>query len=79
MENKSLITNTDSEALTPADLIKKHNSDPNHIISDEEMQSLRIGLDEEDEENLKKEIDVKEEEEFGGKSHENNSYDILDA
>jgi hypothetical protein len=78
MENKKLITTTANEALTPAELIKKHNSNPNHIITENEMRNLKVGNDAEDNKELNREI---EEKEAGDNcdNHENNPYDILNA
>ncbi len=80
MKNNNLSTNreNDNEALTPAELIKKHNANPNHIISDSEMKNLKVGDNAEDDTELKNKIERKELEE-NCHHHENNSYDILDA
>ena len=44
MKNNNLSTNreNDNEALTPAELIKKHNANSKHIISDNEMKNLKV-------------------------------------
>ena len=78
MEDKSIITTIADEALTPAELIKKHNLNPKHIITENEMRNLKVGEDAEDEKELKREIEEKEAEENCG-HHENNTYDILNA
>jgi hypothetical protein len=78
MENKKLITTTANEALTPAELIKKHNSNPNHIITENEMRNLKVGNDAEDNKELNREIEEKEAED-NCDNHENNPYDILNA
>jgi hypothetical protein len=82
MENKDDIEEQESnskEALTPEELIKKHLSNPKHIITDEEMKNLKVGNDAEEEKELEKEIDNKEAEEGYGHRHENNAFDILDV
>ncbi|MCW3113011.1 MAG: hypothetical protein JWR18_1407 [Segetibacter sp.] len=78
MENKKLITTTANEALTPAELIKKHNSNPNHIITENEMRNLKVGNNAEDNKELNREIEEKEAED-NCDNHENNPYDILNA
>lgn len=43
-KDTSAIKGDDSDnALTPAELIKKHIKDPKHLISDEEMKNLIVG------------------------------------
>ena len=76
MADKTVNTVAHSSALTPAELIKKHNFNPKHIITENEMRNLKVGEDAEDEKELKREIEEKEAEENCG-HHENNTYDIL--
>lgn len=78
MEDKNLITALVDEALTPAELIKKHNSNPKHIITENEIKNLKIGDDAEDSNELKRKIEEKEAED-NCHNHENNPYDILNA
>jgi hypothetical protein len=79
MENQiPLSENNANEALTPAELIKKHNSNPKHIITDDEMKNLKVGDDAETASELQAEIEEKEAED-NCHNHENNPYDILDA
>ena len=80
MKNENVITKGDNsnEALTPAELIKKHMSNPNHKITEDEMKNLKIGNDAEDEKELTRKIQEKEAED-NCHHHENNTYDILDA
>ena len=79
MENQiPTIANTPYEALTPAELIKKHNYNPGHIITDDEMKNLKVGDDAETAAELKEDIEGKEAED-DCHQHENNSYDLLDA
>ena len=79
MENQiSTIANNPNEALTPAELIKKHNSNPRHIITDNEMKNLKVGDDAETASELKAEIEEKEAED-NCHDHETNPFDILDS
>ena len=78
MEQRNHHNSTANEALTPAELIKKHNSDPQHKITEEELRNLKVGNDAEDEEQLKKDIERKQAED-NTHNHENNTYDIFDA
>ncbi|MDB5249716.1 MAG: hypothetical protein JWQ40_4110 [Segetibacter sp.] len=80
MEDKNLSTVKDdySKALTPAELIRKHNADPKHVITADEIKNLKVGKEAEDEKELNREIDDKEAED-NCRHHENNIYDILDA
>ena len=50
------------KGLTPKELIKKHLQDPNHKVTDEELMSLKVGSAAEDQDELKKEALVIEEE-----------------
>jgi hypothetical protein len=77
MEDKNRVT-TDDEALTPAELIKRHNSNPNHVITDNEMKNLKVGDDVEDSNELNRKVEEKEAED-NFRNHENSPYDILDA
>ena len=80
MTNTNVTPNQENvgEALTPAELIKKHNSNPKHIITEDEMRNLKVGDDAEDDNELNRKIEEKEAED-NCHHHENNSYDILDA
>jgi hypothetical protein len=78
MDDKTLITRAADEALTPSELIKKHNSNPKHIITENEMRNLKVGDDAEDNKELNREIEEKEAED-NCHNHENNPFDILDA
>jgi hypothetical protein len=78
MEDKTLITTAADEALTPSELIKKHNSNPKHIITENEMRNLKVGDDAEDNKELNRAIEEKEAED-NCHNHENNPFDILDA
>ena len=53
-------------------------SNPNHVVTDDEMKNLLVGDDAIVKEELIKEIKEKEAED-DCHNHENNSYDILDA
>ncbi len=66
------------EPLTPAELIKKHNSNQKHIITEIEMRNLKVGDGAEDNKELNRDIEEKEAED-NCHHHENNPYDILDA
>jgi hypothetical protein len=78
MKKNNLITSRekDNESLTPAELMKKHNANSEHIISDNEMRNLKIGDNAEDDTELKNEIEEKEAED-NCHHHENNTYDLL--
>ncbi len=78
MKDKNLIATTDKDALTPAELMKKHNSNPKHIITENEMRKLRVGESAEDKMELSRQIERKEAEDDCS-HHENNTYDILNA
>jgi hypothetical protein len=80
MEDKSLLTSTgdDSTPLTPAELVKKHSSNRDHIISENEMRNLKIGDDATDSTELDRALEEKDAENNTG-HHENNTYDIFDA
>ena len=81
MEDKNIIADDDKagEALTPAELIKKHNADPNHIISDSEMNNLKIGDTAIDEESRNEAIEKKIAEDVVQGKDKMNPYDILDT
>lgn len=69
-------TAENDESLTPKELTKKHLEDPKHIISEEEMKSLKTDPD------ADKELDQKEEEKLNELKNETgkrppNPYDIL--
>ena len=66
------------EALTPAELIKKHNADPNHVITDEDLKNLKVGQDAEDKDEHNREVEDREAEEKPDR-HNNNPYDILNG
>ena len=78
MKNKVFTALNDNEALTPEELIKKHNANPEHLISDNEMKNLKIGDKAVSQDELIRKIQEKEAEDNCNK-HENNSYDIFDA
>jgi hypothetical protein len=79
MKNQiSLTQNGANEALTPAELIKKHNSNPRHIITDNEIKNLKVGDDAETAAELQAKIEEKEAED-NCHNHENNPYNIADA
>jgi hypothetical protein len=81
MENKDINEEpggNPSEALTPRELVKKHFSNPKHIITTEELKNLKVGDDAEEKKELEKKIEEKEAEEGLGHQHENNAFDILD-
>jgi len=48
--------------LTPADLVKRHMQDPTHVVTDEELRNVKVGDDAEDEKEVNKEADAKEDE-----------------
>jgi len=50
------------EKLTPEELMKKHLTDPNHVITDDEFAKLKVGIDAEDETEINKEVEEKSEE-----------------
>lgn len=79
MDNQTPTTeNNVNEALTPAELVKKHNSNPRHIITDDEMKNLKVGDDAETASELQAEIEEKEAED-NSHNHANNPFDVLDA
>ena len=39
------IMESKNKKLTPAELIKKHLNDRNHVITDEELQKVMVGVD----------------------------------
>jgi hypothetical protein len=78
MEEQKSITTIANEALTPAELIKKHNLNPKHKITENEMRNLMVGEEAENKEELNRKIAEKEAED-NCRHHENNTYDILDA
>ena len=69
-----------NKIITPKDLVKKHIQDPNHVISDEEFDHVKVGEEGEDKAEVKKEIADKEEEleNLIHKKDGDSSYDILD-
>jgi hypothetical protein len=75
MEDKSLIIKS-KNALTPAELVEKHISHPEHLITDDEMINLKVGEKAEDKEEFNREVEEKEAED-NTHNHENNPYDIL--
>jgi hypothetical protein len=82
MENKYNVEKPESEfkeSLTPGELMKRHLFDRKHIITDEEMENLKVGKEAEENKELQKEIKDKVEEDDLDHRHENNAFDILDA
>jgi hypothetical protein len=77
MQDLNTTTAPEDVALTPAELMKKHNSNPNHIITDSEMKNLKVGDEVATRKAINKEIEEK------GLADQNkrrsNPYDILDA
>ena len=78
MKDKNTITTEGTEALTPAELMKKHNSDPKHWITENEIKNLKVGADAEGIMELIRKTKEKEDED-NCHHHENNTYDILDV
>lgn len=78
MEDQRLPAAITNEALTPAELIKKHISNPKHTITEDELRNLRVGDETENSKELTRKIEEKEAED-NCHHHENNTYDILDA
>lgn len=48
--------------VTPHDLVRKHIEDPDHVITDEEMQNLSVGTAAEDYAEVNKEVEEIDEE-----------------
>ena len=48
------------QRLTAAELVRKHLKDPNHVVTDEELQNVKVGSEAEVDES--KEVDKLEEE-----------------
>jgi hypothetical protein len=36
-----------NKSLTPSELVKKHISDPSHVITDEELKKVKVGITDE--------------------------------
>jgi len=45
-QNFQNATRRQTEELTPSELVKRHIEDPNHVITDEELRSVKLVLDE---------------------------------
>ncbi len=50
------------ENLTPRDLVNKHIHDENHVVTEEEMQKLKVGDSAQSEEKINKEAEIRKEE-----------------
>ena len=50
------------ESLTPAELMKKHMKDPNHVVTEDELRKVKVGDDGEDVKQIEKEVDAKKDE-----------------
>lgn len=69
----------DNNGSTPEELVKKHILDPKHIVSDNEMQHMKVGDEAEDKKGFEEDVDNKEEEiENTPDQQGSNSYDILE-
>jgi hypothetical protein len=79
MVDKNLITTIANEALTPEELIERHNANPEHKITDDEIKNLKIGDKANDPDDFANVVEDKLAEDDMEHHHENNSYDILDA
>jgi hypothetical protein len=62
--------------LTPNQLLKKHISDPDHKVTDEELKLVKVGVDAENELEVEKRVAEKEEENHS-KPHLPNPYDVV--
>jgi hypothetical protein len=64
MENNNLSTEETNkdENLTPAELMKKHMKDPNHVVTEDELRKVKVGGDAEDDIEVAKEADAKKDE-----------------
>jgi hypothetical protein len=51
-----------NKKLTPAELVKIHLKDPSHVITDEELQMVKVGADGDDKPGLENAINLKKEE-----------------
>lgn len=71
-------SNPEENELTPSELVKKHISDKEHVITNEELDHLKIGAEAESKDELEKEVEEKLEEDGLSDEHETNSYDLLD-
>jgi len=54
-DNASGSNNKKGGKLTPAELFQKHIKDPNHVVTEEELKNLKVGVDAEDEKEISKE------------------------
>lgn len=65
MENSNPSSNEvtkKDESLTPAELMKKHMKDPNHVVTEDELRKVKVGGDAEDNKEVAKEADAKKNE-----------------
>lgn len=69
----------DNSGSTPEELVKKHILDPKHIVTDSEMQHMKVGDEAEDKKDFEEDVDSKEQEiENTPDQQGSNSYDILE-
>lgn len=64
------------EVFTPHDLIKRHIENKDHVVTDEELQKVKVGWEAESAEAARKEIKQKKDE-LESKDHVPNPYDII--
>ena len=64
------------ENLSPRDLIKKHIENKDHVVTDEELQTVKVGQQAGSEEANRKEVDARKEE-LESTPHLPNPYDVL--
>lgn len=78
MKKKAATPKESKKPLTPGELIKKHIHDQNHVVTDEELQQVKVGVDAVDESEVKKrEKELEEGIEELKEKHAPNPYDVL--
>lgn len=69
------------DKLTPHELFEKHSQDTNHVVTEEELKNLKVGSEAEDENEVSKETDKKDDEieSLPGNDSLPNSFNILNS
>jgi len=65
--------------LTPHELIEKHIKDNKHIITEEELKNLKVGLEAENESGVSKEINKKDDEVLSNNNNLPNPFNIVNS